>query len=48
MSADVFAKKLLRFMKKKKFHTYIGNKELLAVPTAVPLRLAILYKMLRE
>lgn len=47
MPADVFANKLLKAMKKKKFHTYIGGKELLAVPmhTFTP---GLLYKMLRK
>lgn len=47
MPAETFAKKLLKTMKKDKFHSYIGNKELLAVPlhTFVP---GLLYKMLRK
>lgn len=47
MPAETFAKKLLKFIPKEKFHTYIGNKELLAVPmhTFVP---GLLYKMLRK
>ncbi len=47
MPTDVFAKKLLKAMQKDKFHHYIGNKELLAVPlhTFVP---SLLYKMLRK
>lgn len=47
MPTDVFAKKLLKAMQKDKFHTYIGNKELLAVPlhTFAP---GVLYRMLRK
>lgn len=32
MPADVFARKMLKAMRSKKFHHYIGGKELLAVP----------------
>lgn len=47
MPTDVFAKKLLKALQKDKFHSYIGNKELLAVPlhTFAP---GLLYKMLRK
>ncbi len=47
MPTDVFAKKLLKAMKSDKFHHYIGNKELLAIPlhTFVP---GLLYRMLRK
>ncbi|AEV32404.1 short-chain dehydrogenase of unknown substrate specificity [Owenweeksia hongkongensis DSM 17368] len=47
MPTDVFAKKLLKVLPKDSFHSYIGNKELLAVPlhTFVP---GLLYKMLRK
>ncbi len=47
MPTDTFAKKLLKFMQKDKFHAYIGNKELLAVPlhTFAP---GLLYRMLRK
>ncbi|WP_417601706.1 SDR family NAD(P)-dependent oxidoreductase [Owenweeksia hongkongensis] len=47
MPTDVFAKKLLTVLTKDSFHSYIGNKELLAVPlhTFVP---GLLYKMLRK
>lgn len=47
MPTAVFAKKLLKAMYKNKFHHYIGNKELLAIPlhTFVP---GLLYKMLRK
>lgn len=47
MPAGSFAKKLLKVMQKNKFHSYIGGKELLAVPmhTFTP---GILYKMLRK
>ena len=47
MPAAKFAKQLLKVLKKNKFHSYIGNKELLAVPlhTFAP---GLLYKMLRK
>ncbi len=47
MPTEVFAKKLLKAMRRDKFHQYIGNKELLAVPlhTFAP---GLLYKMLRK
>ena len=47
MPTDVFAKQLMKVLKNDKFHSYIGNKELLAVPlhTFVP---GLLYKMLRK
>ncbi len=47
MPAAVFAEKLLHAIKNKKFHTYIGKKELLAVPfhTVWP---GLFYKMLRN
>lgn len=32
MPADIFAKKLLKAAKGNRFHSYIGNKELMAVP----------------
>lgn len=47
MPTEVFATQLLKVLQKDKFHSYIGNKELLAVPlhTFVP---GLLYKMLRK
>lgn len=47
MPPHIFAKKLLKAMQKDKFHQYIGNKELLAIPlhTFAP---GLLYKMLRK
>lgn len=47
MPTDEFASKLLKVLQKDKFHSYIGKKELLAVPlhTFVP---GLLYKMLRK
>lgn len=47
MPTDEFASKLLKVLQKDKFHTYIGKKELLAVPlhTFVP---GLLYKVLRK
>ncbi len=47
MPADVFAKKLLKALQGKKFHTYIGNKELLAVPLHGVLP-GLFYKMLSK
>lgn len=47
MPADVFAQKLLSAMKKDKFHTYIGSKELLAVPLH-KFAPGLFYKLLRK
>jgi short-subunit dehydrogenase len=47
MPTSVFAKKLLKVLQSKRFHSYIGNKELLAVPlhTLVP---SVFYKLIRK
>lgn len=47
MPADAFAKKLLNVAQSNRFHSYIGNKELLAVPlhTLWP---KLFYKLLRK
>lgn len=47
MPTDVFAKKLLKAMKKDQFHQYIGNKELLAVPLHIFVP-GVLYRVLRK
>lgn len=47
MPADAFAKKLLKALESKKFHTYIGNKELLAVPLHGVLP-DLFYKLIRK
>ena len=47
MPADVFAEKLMKAIRSSKFHTYIGNKELLAVPFHAVLP-GLFYKLIRK
>lgn len=47
MPTEVFAQKLLKVLTKNKFHSYIGHKELLAVPLHAFMP-SLLYKMLRK
>ncbi|MGB0175666.1 MAG: short-chain dehydrogenase, partial [Owenweeksia sp.] len=47
MPTDEFAKKLMKAMTGSKFHTYIGKKELLAVPLHAILP-SLFYKLIRK
>lgn len=47
MPTEGFAKKLLKELQKNKFHPYIGNKELLAVPVHA-VAPGLFYKLLRK